>query len=115
MRWRAVTCTADPGCYRTFDAFARDACAGTARLEVLSLAVQEEGGGAEAAEGESRAQEPQRRAVSAEQLAGEMQRARIGCVFSRCQDCPAAVTRSTPQGSRQRQRQSAAGCARGAG
>jgi hypothetical protein len=35
-----VTCVADPGCYRAFEAFARsDACAGGGRLEVLSQAV----------------------------------------------------------------------------
>lgn len=35
-----VTCVADPGCYRAFEAFARsDTCAGGGRLEVLSQAV----------------------------------------------------------------------------
>jgi hypothetical protein len=41
----AVTCTADPGCYRAFHAFTRaEACAGAGRLEVLSLAVADAAG-----------------------------------------------------------------------
>jgi ribosome maturation protein SDO1 len=43
---RAVTCVADPGSYRVFDAFTRgEACAGAGRLEVLSLAVVDDAAG----------------------------------------------------------------------
>ncbi len=80
----AVTCTVEPGCYRVFDAFIRDECSGTGRLEVLALTVTEGSAQPDVEEHEHAQpaqQQPQQPAADA--LAARMQRTTVmdaGCV-----------------------------------